>query len=100
VSFSQPFVGIDFTELVEFRRDAAKLVRMLIPTFWDDFDEFYAEVVEDESRPVIATAKAVALVKTVMDTSPPAWSRKIRLFAPMITIETVQFWKKIGSRDR
>jgi hypothetical protein len=29
----------------------------------------------------------------------PLMSRKIRLSAPMINIETDQFWKKIGSRE-
>jgi hypothetical protein len=98
-------------ERAELRRDAVRVVRMLIPTIWDDFGEFYAEAVEGESRPVIAAANAVALVGAVIVINKaPQWMpallqflisayRKIRLYAPMINTETAQFWKKIGSRE-
>jgi hypothetical protein len=95
----------------ELRSDAVKVVRMLIPTVWDDFGDFFNEAVDKESRMVIAAANAVALVGAVIVVNrPPSWLaslldflttayRKVRIYTEMINTETAQFWKKIGSRE-
>jgi hypothetical protein len=95
----------------ELRADAVKLVRMLIPIIWDDFGDFFKEAVDQETRPLVAAANAAALIGAVIIINQaPSWLQalleflksahtKTRAYSSMISQETAQFWKKIGSRS-
>jgi hypothetical protein len=95
----------------ELRTDAVKIVRMLISMIWDDFGEFFREVIKQEKRPRVAAGNAAALIRAVhVVNQVPPWLRDlldflktahkdIRAYRIVIDKATAEFWKRMGSRE-